>query len=473
VGDTGGNDTCATETPTLDQLVDVRTSPDGAQVLASSVGDNAITVFNRDENGVLTPASCVEDTEQGIGCDDAFKVQGLNGVYATASAPDGTTVYAAGYSDNALVVLRRDLTPVCQGTSSSGANGVPQTIVLACTPDPNGDATTLSIVDPPDNGTLGAIAGGAVDYAPNPGFSGADAFDFKATAGGADSNTAHVTITVGAPNQSPVVDTTDTALSYTAGDPATPADPGLTVTDDGAQLLSARVSVEGAFVAGQDVLSFASQNGISGVYDAPTRTLDLSGAASVAAYQAALRSVTYLNTSAEPLGTARTVNFVASDGTAVGTATRTITLIQAGIPAEDTTKPKLSAFTVKPASFAAAGSGGSIIARKLKVGAILSYKLDEPAFVRFTVLQRRAGRTVAGKCERPTKKNKGKRKCDLLLRGSFGNLEGAAGKNKLGFTGRLRGRKLPPGEYRLVATPEDLAGNAGKGVKAPFKIVKG
>ncbi|HTG44992.1 MAG TPA: Ig-like domain-containing protein [Verrucomicrobiae bacterium] len=54
-----------------------------------------------------------------------------------------------------------------------------------------------------------------------------------------------------------------------------------------------------------DVLGFVSQNGITGNYDPTTRVLQLSGAASVPDYQAALRSVTYSSTSENPVSTNR------------------------------------------------------------------------------------------------------------------------------------------------------------------------
>ena len=55
--------------------------------------------------------------------------------------------------------------------------------------------------------------------------------------------------------------------------------------------------------------------------------LTLTGSATVADYQAALRSVTYANTSANPSTAARTVSVVANDGTASSnTAVRAITL---------------------------------------------------------------------------------------------------------------------------------------------------
>ena len=49
------------------------------------------------------------------------------------------------------------------------------------------------------------------------------------------------------------------------------------------------------------------------------------------------------------------------------------------------------------------------------------------------------------------------------LRGSLTDA-GKVGGNSLRFSGRLRGRRLKPGLYRLVALPVDAAGNTGNAV---------
>ena len=56
---------------------------------------------------------------------------------------------------------------------------------------------TLSIVDGPTKGSLGAISGDAVTYTPDAGEFGADSFTYGANDGTADSApaTAHLTIT--------------------------------------------------------------------------------------------------------------------------------------------------------------------------------------------------------------------------------------------------------------------------------------
>ena len=54
--------------------------------------------------------------------------------------------------------------------------------------------------------------------------------------------------------------------------------PGLTVADlDNVNLAGATVAISGNFAAGQDVLGFTNQNGISGSWNAATGVLTLSG----------------------------------------------------------------------------------------------------------------------------------------------------------------------------------------------------
>jgi uncharacterized membrane protein YkvI len=68
--------------------------------------------------------------------------------------------------------------------------------------------------------------------------------------------------------------------------------PSLTVIST-ATLAGATVSVSSGLAAGQDVLAFAGQSGISGSYSASSGVLTFTGTATVSAYTTELRSVTY------------------------------------------------------------------------------------------------------------------------------------------------------------------------------------
>lgn len=135
--------------------------------------------------------------------------------------------------------------------------------------------------------------------------------------------------------------------------------------------------------------------------------------------------------------------------------------------------PRLSAVDIARLAFAAAPRGPSVraAARRVPVGTTVSYRLAAPATTRFVVERRKAGRKVRGKCRQRTRKNRGRKKCHLRLKGSFRH-QGARGVNSLRFTGRLRGRALKPGGYNLVARAKDEAGNRSKPKRARFRIVK-
>ena len=119
----------------------------------------------------------------------------------------------------------------------------------------------------------------------------------------------------------PVVTTSGGLSAFTEGTPVA-IDTALTLSDsNSANMASATISITGNFQSGQDVLSFTDQNGISGNYNSGTGVLTLSGTSSLANYQAALRSVTYSNSSDEPNTASRTISFVVSDGSLSNFAT--------------------------------------------------------------------------------------------------------------------------------------------------------
>lgn len=123
------------------------------------------------------------------------------------------------------------------------------------------------------------------------------------------------TITVAATNDAPTVTPSGGSAAYTENDAAVTVDAGIATADvDTPTLASASVQITGNYVGGEDVLAFTNQSGISGSWDAGTGTLSLSGTATVAQYETALRTITYLDTSDAPSTSARTVTFVVDDG---------------------------------------------------------------------------------------------------------------------------------------------------------------
>ncbi|MFZ4289021.1 cadherin domain-containing protein [Variovorax sp. HJSM1_2] len=170
---------------------------------------------------------------------------------------------------------------------------------------------------------------------------------FVVSDGTANSLAAIRSLAVAAVNDAPVLTTTGSALAYTESTPATPMDPGLTIADvDNSTLTGATISISGNYVNGEDVLAFTNANGISGSWDVATGVLTLTGSASVTNYQAALRSVTYINTSDNPSTATRSVSFVVNDGVANSTAaTRNIALTAVNDAPVVTTTGTLLAYT--------------------------------------------------------------------------------------------------------------------------------
>ncbi|HLL89182.1 MAG TPA: tandem-95 repeat protein, partial [Tepidisphaeraceae bacterium] len=200
----------------------------------------------------------------------------------------------------------------------------PQTSSLLNDTD-EGMATAASflIVTNPTNGVLTSNTNGSFTYTPNANYNGSDSFTYKINDGAADSNVATVNLTVTAANDAPTLASIEgTALAYTENAAATAVTTTLVVADvDSANLAGATVQITGNYQSSQDVLAFANQNGITGSWNSATGTMTLSGTATVAQYQAALRSITYANTSDDPSTATRTVSFTVNDGAASSTAT--------------------------------------------------------------------------------------------------------------------------------------------------------
>ncbi|MCV7266189.1 hypothetical protein H7J82_24630, partial [Mycolicibacterium poriferae] len=122
-----------------------------------------------------------------------------------------------------------------------------------------------------------------------------------------------VAVTVVAVPQSvpPLVVPTIPAVIYTAGDPALNIATLLNLIDVDSQNLSgATIAITGGNLDADETLSFTTQSGISGVYN--NGTLTLSGTATVAQYQAAIRSVTF-STDSSADATIRTISIIVTD----------------------------------------------------------------------------------------------------------------------------------------------------------------
>jgi len=132
------------------------------------------------------------------------------------------------------------------------------------------------------------------------------------------------TITITAENDAPELDSIETTvLAYAPNAGETTVTSTITLTDlDHAAINGATIAITAGFHAG-DELRFVDTPNITGTYNPANGVLTLSGADTVAAYEAALRSVTYVSTSQIPIE--RTVSFTVTDGVdASNTVSRTV-----------------------------------------------------------------------------------------------------------------------------------------------------
>jgi hypothetical protein len=142
--------------------------------------------------------------------------------------------------------------------------------------------------------------------------------EFTVNDGEADSNAATKEIVLEEPsdNEAPVVTTSAGPTTYTLGDAiGVDIDSALTVTDaDDTDLVGGTVRISADFQSGDDLV-FVDQAGIDGEYDTVTGVLTLTGPASLAAYETALRSIKYRYVGEDPPTAAtKEVEFVVSDG---------------------------------------------------------------------------------------------------------------------------------------------------------------
>lgn len=132
---------------------------------------------------------------------------------------------------------------------------------------------------------------------------------------------------------------------------------------------------------------------------------------------------------------------------------------------------QIQSLALRPTTFRAGNVSGAIASRRRKpaaaLGTTVSYSLSAAASADFMLQKLAPGRRVGKKCAKQTPQNKGHGKCVLVkpVAGSFSQA-GVAGQNRFKFSGRIAGKSLAPGSYRLL-------GSAGGQTRtANFKIVK-
>ena len=160
------------------------------------------------------------------------------------------------------------------------------------------------------------------------------------------------------------------------------------------------------------------------------------------------------------------------NGTGTGTGSPGTTVV-------DKTKPTLGALGFASTTFKAATSGSAFSSQRKRrrssapTGTKVSFNLSETSSVKFTVDRKTRGRKVGKRCKANTRKNRNKKACTrwVKVRGSF-RVPGKAGKTTFTFRGRIGGKSLKPGSYRLNSQASDAARNKSRLKRKGFRIVK-
>ncbi|MFA9270264.1 MAG: hypothetical protein ACEQSX_05830 [Baekduiaceae bacterium] len=126
-------------------------------------------------------------------------------------------------------------------------------------------------------------------------------------------------------------------------------------------------------------------------------------------------------------------------------------------PPLDTTKPVLAVLSLTSATVKA---GGTLT---------IAYRPTESSSLRVQVQRLTKGRKVGKACK--TGRKKGKR-CTIAKTVLTKTYPAATGAAKVKLALKTRGKKLPAGNYQLVITPVDGAGNRGAARTVRFKITR-
>jgi hypothetical protein len=161
-------------------------------------------------------------------------------------------------------------------------------------------------------------------------------------------------------------------------------------------------------------------------------------------------------------------SFRGSDGT-FDSNLATVALTVAHAP--PSARAAISRLHVSPHSFHAASRGPTIAARRTGLtGTKVSYRDTQAAITTFTVLQPRGGIRQGKRCVAAKRGRRGGRCTRHVALGHFTHRD-RAGANSFHFTGRLHGKKLPPGAYQLQAVPR-VAGRSGRLVRVSFRVIR-
>ncbi len=131
------------------------------------------------------------------------------------------------------------------------------------------------------------------------------------------------------------------------------------------------------------------------------------------------------------------------------------------------TLPALSKLKATPKKFKAKPKAKA----KGKFGATFRYSVNEAATVRFGIERRMNGHRIGKICKPPPARGKPGTKCIAYKRIGSRTQKAKAGKNRLKWNGRLKGKPLSPGSYRATVIATDKAGGRSAPKTVGFRIL--
>jgi len=230
-------------------------------------------------------------------------------------------------------------------TQEETAITIPVATLLANDFDPDGDGIDVFAVDGGANGTAILDGLGNVIFTPATDFNGLTSFTYTLRDSRGGTDTGQVFVNVTPINDAPTVDLDggtaglDYAFTYTENDPATSIieASGVLADVDNSQLASATITLQNGQI--DDVITVGTlpggitatvnpPNAATGLTSAGSVTVALSGLASIADYDTALRAIGFSVASDRPFAGDRTVTVTVDDGNlSSAVATTTITVV--------------------------------------------------------------------------------------------------------------------------------------------------
>jgi hypothetical protein len=154
-------------------------------------------------------------------------------------------------------------------------------------------------------------------------------------------------------------------------------------------------------------------------------------------------------------------------------ATASVTVVPAPpVSPVDRISPVVAGLRLTPARFRVAPPGAPATVHG-RNGTTINFRLSETAGVRLEVQHLVIGRRSRGRCLAMTPRPRRAGRCRRYVPAGTLMRAGVAGGNRFRFSGRIAGRPLASGSYRLVLTATDASGNRSTPSRAAFGVLAG